>query len=332
MKLLSIIPKDSAVYHYRVVRPLKPLGLRVRRTILRRNEKIRNDKLAKRLKKQGDIWVIKYQSNYEAARLLYGMKEYIGAKLVIDIDDNIWEIPEGNVVRDNNKAWVKQGFITLELIKGADWVTVSTEPLKQALQKFNQNITVLPNFIDKSEWRAKRKPHKKVRIGWVYSPTHKPDKPIIADALREISKRDDVEIVIFGSNEDIFDFPTTNIPGVKHTEYPQKLRELSLDISVCPLAANEFNRCKSNIKWLESTMAGAAVVASKVYPYEHSIKHGNTGYVCKGKNQWIKHLTWLIENKDLRQKLVRNARKTVLKEYSNNKKWEEFYKYLESEL
>jgi glycosyltransferase involved in cell wall biosynthesis len=282
---------------------------------------VKTDELAERFKAKGDVWVVKYIEDLNTANLLVWMRNKVKSTLVVDIDDNIWQIPEDSIVLRTDKdieAHAKRGLWTIDMVKAADAVTVSTEPLKGLLKKYNDKIEVIPNLIDVKGWKYKRKKHDKVRIGWIYSHTHYPDLKVIKGALNKIHKKykDKVEIVIFGSDLDVFDFKPKHYWGVKFDEYPKKLTELSFDISICPLEDNEFNRCKSNIKWMESSMAGAAVVASKVYPYEYSIEHGKTGYLASNENQWVKYLSWLIENEDKRNELVANAKKVILEKYN----------------
>ena len=325
MKILSFVPKTNAVFTYRCVRPLRPLGATFRKTLLRKNEKIQLKELGKRLRKLGDIWVIKYLKNLHTADILITLAKETGAKLVLDIDDNIWQIPIGNIVR-HSEGFDKYVALNTGLVEHADWVTVSTEPMKQALLPLNSNIEVLPNLIDPKEWKFKRKKHKKIRIGWIWFPTHVPDMPIVKEALEEIYTYDNVEIVMFGALKNMMSFPATNINGVKFEDYPRVLTEAGIDISICPLADNDFSKCKSNIKWLESTLAGAAVVASKVYPYEFSIEHGKTGYLAQNTNQWIKYLFYLIENPDKRLEMQQNAFHEVLKyDVAKDTKWHDFY-------
>ena len=303
-------------------------------SLLKKNEEIPPDELAKRFKKKGDIWVIKYIENLNTANLLVWMRNKVKAKLVIDIDDNVWQIPEDSIVlqsKEDIQAHAKRGLWTLELVKAADMVTVSTEPLRQLLRPYNSNIEIVPNLIDPKDWKWKRKKHKKVRIGWIYSHTHFPDVPVIKGALNKIKEKygDKVEIVIFGSDLQVFDFKPTHYWGVKFQDYPKRLTEISLDISVCPLANNDFNKSKSNIKWMESSMSGAAVVASDVYPYSMSILHGYSGYIAKTEGQWVKHLSWLVENEELRKRLVKNAQKEILENYNieTNEQWKEYYNF-----
>jgi hypothetical protein len=327
--MLVIKSKDSAVFDYRMGRPLvEDLGAKVRQSILRKNDECTIEDLAKRFARYGKIWVIKYIDDRHTLDVLYTMKKVVNAKIVVDVDDNIWQIPHGNIAMGEYKAHINRVLMLTESVKAADWVTVSTEPLKEKLLPLNQNVAVLPNYIDPKDWKFKR-PKGKVRIGWVWSPTHIPDNKEVEGALKRINEKYDVEIVVFGTGSNIFDFDTVNIPGVHYTEYPKTFMEAGIDISIGGLADNEFNKCKSNIKWLESTMAGAAFIGSKVYPYERSIKQGKTGYVCSGENQWVKHLSWLIENPERRESFVKEARKEVLELRDEAKKqWASFYEYI----
>jgi len=308
-------------------RPLvRGIGAKVRRSVLRANEEIQISELAKRYKKNADIYVIKYIDSRHTLDVLYTMRNEAGFKVVVDIDDNLWQIPVGNIAMGSAGQHANRIMSLTESVKCADWVTVSTAPLKEALRTLNSNIVVLPNYIDPKDWKFKRKKHKKVRIGWVWSPTHIPDMFVVWDALREISKRDDVEIVIFGTELQVFkDIVTTPIAGVNYKEYPRVFMEAGIDISIAPLEDNDFNKCKSNIKWLESTLAGAAFIGSKVYPYKHSVKDGRTGYLAQNTNQWLKKLTYLIENPQKRAEMVKKAKEEVLRDYTSGECFKKFY-------
>jgi len=74
-------------------------------------------------------------------------------------------------------------------------------------------------------------------------------------------------------------------------------------------------------------------VASDVYPYSNSILRGYSGYIAKTKRQWVKHLSWLIESEELRQKLASQAKEVVLRDFDVNKSkvWQEFYERIASD-
>ena len=318
-------------------RPLiEDMGAKYQRTFLRKNDSMQIGELAERFKKKCDVMVIKYIDQKHTLNVLYTMRNLAKFKVILDIDDNLWQIPMGNPAMGNADQHANRIFSLTQSAISADWITVSTVPLYNALKPLNSNIAVLPNYVKPEEWKFKRKKHSKVRIGWVWSPTHIPDMHVVEGALRRIytKYKDKIEIVIFGTTFDIFKgIPTTNIKGVRFDKYPQTFTEAGIDISIAPLDDNDFNKCKSNIKWMESAMAGAAFIGSKVYPYEYSVKEGKTGYLAKSEAQWIKRLEFLIENEEKRKELAENAKKEVLrlsKEYKQ--KWTDFYGYLEHEL
>lgn len=331
-KILAIRHKKSSVNNYRLDMPLGNIGATFAKELMKKDDVLTVGELAKKLKKKGEVWVIKYIDHLKTLDVLFSCRKAEGTKIVVDLDDNIWQIPFGNVAIGNPGDHANRIVMVTESVHMADWVTVSTKPLKDAIKKLNPKIAVLPNLINPDDWTFERKKNEKIRIGWSYSPTHIPDIPVVEDALREIYKKykDKVEIVIFGTEFQLFDFPTTTIKAVKYDKYPKTFTEAGIDISIGPLENNDFNKCKSNIKWLESSMAGAAFVGSNVYPYKTSIENGVTGLIAKNKKEWVSHLSSLIEDSKLRKNLAKNAKKVVLEKYNlkTNKDWENFYKCL----
>lgn len=330
MKILTVKHKDSAVFKYRFDTPLiNGLGAKYQRSLLRKNEKILITDLADRFKKKCDVIVIKYIDNYHTLNVLYTMRDYAKFKVIVDVDDNIWGIPFGNIARGSERQNANRAMMLAESIKSADGVTVSTDALWKLLKPLNDNIAVLPNLIDVNDWKHKRKKHDKVRIGWVWSPTHIPDNKIAEEPLKKIKEKygDKVDIVIFGTDVNIFDFDTINIPAVKYTEYPKVFTEAGIDISIGALEKNSFNDCKSNIKFLESTMAGAVFIGSEVGAYSSTIKHTKTGYIASTPNQWVKYLSWMIDNPAKRKKIHKAAKEQVLKNFTTDHLWiyKDFY-------
>ena len=60
-------------------------------------------------------------------------------------------------------------------------------------------------------------------------------------------------------------------PGVSILLYPKVLESLKLNAVVAPVIDCEFNRCKSNIKWLECCAEGIPLFASDIYPYQRCV-------------------------------------------------------------
>ena len=137
-KILGLIPKKSAVTTYRVIRPFKKVGGKTILcfkngfgTLLKKNEKLSIKELGKRFKEKADVLVLKYIEDFNTANILVTIAKEQKIKLVVDIDDNIWEIPYGNITIQGKEALdahVKRGFWMVELLKAADAVTVLPTP------------------------------------------------------------------------------------------------------------------------------------------------------------------------------------------------------------
>jgi hypothetical protein len=91
------------------------------------------------------------------------------------------------------------------------------------------------------------------------------------------------------------------------------------DIGIAPLVGDDFDRNKSELHWLEYSMAGAAFIGQKIKygesPYS-MVKHGVDGLLASTRTEWYDSVKSLVENKDLRQQLAGAAKERVLKEYN----------------
>ncbi len=103
------------------------------------------------------------------------------------------------------------------------------------------------------------------------------------------------------------------------------------DIGIIPLVNTEFNKCKSELKYIEFTALGVPIVASDVDAYKDTIEEGVTGFLANNEDEWVNKLSMLIEDPKLRNGILNNAREDILKNYnlkSRAKQWDESFKYL----
>ncbi len=168
-------------------------------------------------------------------------------KTIYEIDDLLIDIPQTNPNWKLNKDRAK----IIGLIKDADVVTVSTERLKKHFQSCNRNINVIPNYIDPDIWNIEEKrdirDDGRISIAFIGTPTHNHDLNIIVPAIKKIlaTYRNRVVFRFFG-------------------------------------CINEFNRCKSNIKFLEYAICRLPGIYSRIHPYTESIRDGEeTAAFCK---------------------------------------------------
>ena len=86
---------------------------------------------------------------------------------------------------------------------------------------------------------------------------------------------------------------------------------------------NLFNRGKSQIRWMEYAVNKTAVVASPIWAYNKDpfgvVKHGKNILFAKYKEDWIKQLSRLIEDENLRKKIGQQSYDDVMNYYNLEK-------------
>ena len=331
--------KYGGVGWYRIINPMKKLGAKVISGEHIDLGGTRRIGTVQWLEELGDIWYIKYVDDWKAVFHLLTARDTASkfispTKIVVDLDDDMFSVHPKNYAYKYHYPGSPKNEALKFLIQNADALTVSTEPLKSKMLQYNDTVEVLPNTIDKSIWGKNKKHKGKLRIGWILSANHEQDISVVIDAIEEILKKYDVEFYHIGWDSPYFDIlPKKSHKFVAGTngykEYPEFLANLGLDISIAPIIDDDFNKSKSNIKWMEASMLEIPTVASKVYPYEHSIIDGQTGFLAGNTKQWVNALSKLIESKGLREKIGRQAKKAVLREYNVKdviSKYNDFFK------
>lgn len=98
-----------------------------------------------------------------------------------------------------------------------------------------------------------------------------------------------------------------------------------------PRADNYFNRCKSNVKFLEASMLEIPVVAQSFDdgPYEEITP--DMGVLIRDNSKWLEEIDRLIKDKELRRSMGKKAKEYVLKNYNiadHYQEWENAYSKL----
>ena len=89
-----------------------------------------------------------------------------------------------------------------------------------------------------------------------------------------------------------------------YDKYIETLR--SADIALLPLKPTRFNNCKSDLKYIECAAQGVAVLASPTV-YGQTLRDGETGLLFHTPEEFEEKLNQLLDNANLRRKLVENA-------------------------
>lgn len=243
-----------------------------------------------------------------------------GKPVIYETDDLLIDLPEDNMHARDYVAHVP--FIKAVMGR-VQAVVVSTPELARRLGRFNDSIHVLPNFVDYALFRRTPPENgRQVNIGVVGTSAREGDFALIDEALRaicrEYGKR--IRIKFVGAMPKAWE-GHANAESVPFTAdyggYAARMKGLDLDIGLAPLADNDFNACKSPIKWLEFSALGMAGIFSHVPAYKEVVEQGKTGLLVDNQtDKWVSALKLLIDYPDLRLEIALAAQLKVYQAHS----------------
>jgi glycosyltransferase involved in cell wall biosynthesis len=304
---------------------------------------------------QYDLVILKHFDNPNAGRFIMAASDYTGVPYITDLDDDVLSVREdqpasklgynkGEVQRvtvGTMLSFSKALFVTNDFL-GKNIQTMLKDMCKKEVPYF-----VLPNSNNAEEWAKykSKKPKGKTVIGWHGSITHNSDLEMVLPVIERIMKEDDsVYLELMGGVTSEYAIKTFKEWDLKlfnrvklfsgtqaWDKFPYTLMKQKWTIGIAPLIDDQFNRSKSNIKWLEYTMKHIPTVASNVEPYR-SITDGVTGLLCDTPDDWYNKLTTLIKDTKLKDKLAKNAYKEVLKKWQYTTRAKDYKKAIDSVL
>lgn len=255
-----------------------------------------------------------------------------GAKIVFDFDDSIWlqNVSEANRLF----AFLKNASKTSRLIEMSDVVIAGNEYLAQYARQFNQNVEIVPTTIDTNEYKPLRNadPSAKITIGWSGSITtiqhFKFSLPFLAKIKEKYGDR--VAIKVIGDGNYVNDaLGIKGLPWKKETE----LSDLnSFDIGIMPLPDDEWAKGKCGLKGLQYMALEIPTIMSPVGVNTTIIHDGGNGFLAATDEDWINKASMLIDDSELRMKMGKAGRQTVIDHYSIDSQKENYLRIIRNLL
>jgi len=262
----------------------------------------------------------------DTTNLIQRLKE-LNVKYILDLDDDyqlpVWHLLYGAAREKGHKKQI------VESLQGAYAVTTTHDLLaKTIMAELGQpNVYVCPNqILPEGQFQFKPVSLDKITFGWGGSITHFEDVLMVHDSLLNLYKNDNRFKMVYGGYDGT-DHTSSAIAGILSCKgtAPKEQFEIFpakdvleygnfydfIDIALIPLRNNRFNNMKSNLKLLEAGFKKKAVIVSDVFPYSPMLKHGINCLVVKNKNDWFKHMNYLINNPKAISRLANQLYKDV---------------------
>lgn len=230
------------------------------------------------------------------------LQSEFGFRLIYEIDDVVFkeDIPDYNQFKfafDSDE--IRQN--TIDIMNMCDEVTVTNTFMRDYFREKTgkREVTAIPNFPP-AWWIGQYfnparsydlliKNKKKPRILYAGSGAH-------FDVTNKTGGKDDFEGVVKQIIDSRHKYtwvfmgaaPTALIPYIRTGEiefhpwqtlynFPRKIFEMGVQMLVAPLQENNFNRCKSDIKFIEACCMGLPVACQDMVTYENALIKFKTG-------------------------------------------------------
>lgn len=258
----------------------------------------------------------------QSLQLFKHLKAKYDKHFITEVDDYLLSIPASNAAYEHYKPGADLTRIGMQQIKISDGVIVSTPYLKELYSPYNKNISVVENVMNLALWR-KHSPspgRRRVILGWMGGSGHEADLELIKEPLFEILEKN--PHVTFSCIHGVPEFFkhhekiswTTDYKNIKC--YPFWIWKKDFDIGLAPLVDNNFNRAKSNLRYLEYSAMGIPTVASPLNHFSGTMKDGETGMLALTKEDWKKKIQYLIDNPQERQDMGQRAYEDIKKNWN----------------
>ena len=246
--------------------------------------------------------------------LLERLLTYCRRPVVFDFDDAIYLLDSSAANR--RLAWLKFPGKTGAICRLSTHVVVGNSYLADYARQHNPNVSVVPTSVDTARYRPREgaTPHPKVVVGWTGSSTSQAHLEMFRPVLLELLKRRPVELRVISDRQPV-------LPGVPCVWRPWSAKAEAeevgqFDIGIMPLPDDQWARGKCACKALQCMAMALPVVCSRVGANCEVIRHGVNGFLAESPDEWITHLTALIDSLPLRRRLGEAARQTVEANYS----------------
>ena len=249
-------------------------------------------------------------------RLLRAAHEH-GVAVIVEIDDLLTQpaphLLSHDVLR-RQAPWVSKA------LEEADWVSVSTERLGQALAAPGRHCRVVPNHASPlaapagGDEPAARAPGP---ASVLLAASDAVATGAAFEALRSLQARrgSALRIVAVGPVADSATAAGLVVDGrpvMPRDRFLALAATLPDAVAVIPIDDSPFSACKSAVKWFDFAAAGLPTLMSDRPPYRDVVEHGQTGWlVADDAAAWTDALVQALDDRALRGRVATQARQRV---------------------
>lgn len=234
-------------------------------------------------------------------------------KIIYDFDDAV--MYRNSKAKNPFSRTRRNRFVNM--IKASDFVIAGNEFLRSEVLPHNKNVEVIPTPINHNKYQIKDFNLKKesVTIGWIgdHGSIHYLEK------MRQIFDRiamDHPEAELKIVCDTFFDCERMKVIKKDWDEKDEVLDLQSFDIGIMPLKDDPWSWGKCGLKIIQYQGVGLPVICTPVGINRDLVEDGINGFYAITNEDWVRKLSILIKDEELRKKMGEKGREKVLKNYT----------------
>ncbi|WP_175485437.1 glycosyltransferase [Pseudoxanthomonas sp. GM95] len=259
--------------------------------------------------------------------LLLDALRIAGVPWIFEMDDMLWDLPKDHL----DHAIDDVAIASMRAIaQGAACLTTSSAPLAAALSETNARVEIIPNALDETLWCSPLPAGLSAEVAgalglsaerryilYMGSNSHAKDLEMIVPALeRVLDRHPDVQILQIGGGHPLPFAKEVTCPP-RFPTYPEFVvwfRALCshCTLALAPLRADAFNEAKSDIKFLDYSLAGVPAIFSDFGPYRCTVHDGFSGLLrTNDVDSWQEGIEVLLDRPDVASRIAEQASKAA---------------------
>lgn len=233
-------------------------------------------------------------------------------KIVYDFDDAV--MYKNSLSKNPYSLRRKMSF--KRMLRHTDLVIAGNRFLKEEAAHYHNDIMILPTPVDADRYTAKSYSQKDVvTIGWIgdHGSIHYLEG--FKDVWEELGKKyANVELTIICDT--FIDTRHIRVNRVTWSLDTEMDDLKSIDIGIMPLYIDHWSKGKCGFKIIQYLGVGVPAVCTPVGINRDVVEDGKNGLWAESPEDWIRQLSRLIVNEELRAAMGRAGRETIMKGYT----------------
>jgi glycosyltransferase involved in cell wall biosynthesis len=255
-----------------------------------------------------DVLVLQFIHDWDLLGVL-GRRREAGRATVFEANDYFFDLQPWNPIAGQWQDRAVQEEFRCYL-RGADAVQTSSEELARRWRVFSGRVAVFANHLAGVPPLAPPA-QRPLTIGWGGSPGHLADWFHVAPLLQQwLQAHPDVHLAVMTHEaaRPFFHLPPERYHFTPFGRIEDYYRFLGrLDVGLAPLLPSDYNRGRSDVKFLEYAACGVVGVYADLEPYQGSVKDGETGLLFRNGPELLACLDRLANDAGLRHAIRARA-------------------------